>query len=218
MLGLKDWLLKEYDKAYRALKYPFRHPNALLDYQVHAFITDAFDEMLILATYCTIIYLATRNSVPLSALTLVQKSNEELTNQLTVFTQRVQSAFYEWSVLALHCDLTMLQAQDSQDVIMPAPKGPWTLEARGVSWYYRGAFRLSDVNFTVQSGQICGIYGANGSGKSFLTQILSGLYVPTTGNIFINKVDMRNINQNDLTQNIAVLWQDTGQSASLVLI
>ena len=45
---------------------------------------------------------------------------------------------------------------------------------------------LTDVNLTVQKGQIIGIVGANGCGKSTLLQILAGLRLPDEGNIYLD--------------------------------
>ncbi len=45
---------------------------------------------------------------------------------------------------------------------------------------------LSNVNFTVEKGEILGIIGHTGSGKSTLVQHLNGLLKPTNGEIFFN--------------------------------
>jgi len=210
MLGLKHWLLKEYEKSCGARKSPFQHPNILVDYRWHAFVAEAIDEILTWTTYIAITYLGATESIPLSVLALIQRSNEDFKNLLDFLSQRVHSAFYELSVLALHSDLTLLKSEEPCERIMPAPEGLWTLEAKGASLYYKGAFRLSDINFKLLPGQIYGIHGANGSGKSFLALLLSGLFIPTDGSISINNVDMRGISEFDLIENIVVLWQDAG--------
>ena len=45
---------------------------------------------------------------------------------------------------------------------------------------------LQDVNLTVQQGQIIGIVGANGCGKSTFLQILAGLRTPDDGSIYLD--------------------------------
>ncbi|MCL2479300.1 MAG: ABC transporter ATP-binding protein, partial [Treponema sp.] len=53
---------------------------------------------------------------------------------------------------------------------------------------------LDGVSFSVQTGEILGIYGGNGAGKTTLIKILSGLLGPTTGEISINgRSDRRHI-------------------------
>ena len=50
------------------------------------------------------------------------------------------------------------------------------LEMRGIVKEFRGVRALSDVNLTVQAGQIHAIVGENGAGKSTLMKVLSGVY------------------------------------------
>lgn len=53
---------------------------------------------------------------------------------------------------------------------------------------------LNDVSFSVDSGEIFGIYGANGAGKTTLIKILSGLLLPAGGTVEIGgHSDMRHI-------------------------
>ncbi|HPW06494.1 MAG TPA: ATP-binding cassette domain-containing protein, partial [Burkholderiaceae bacterium] len=50
------------------------------------------------------------------------------------------------------------------------------LEMRGIKKSFHGVKALSDVNLTVQAGQIHAIVGENGAGKSTLMKVLSGVY------------------------------------------
>ena len=50
------------------------------------------------------------------------------------------------------------------------------LEMRGMKKAFHGVKALSDVNLTVQAGQIHAIVGENGAGKSTLMKVLSGVY------------------------------------------
>ncbi len=45
---------------------------------------------------------------------------------------------------------------------------------------------LDDISLTLKSGVIYGLRGENGSGKTMLMRIISGLILPTTGEIFID--------------------------------
>lgn len=49
---------------------------------------------------------------------------------------------------------------------------------------------LADVNFSVEQGEIVGLIGHTGSGKSTLIQHLNGLLKPTSGHIYVNGTDI----------------------------
>ena len=58
------------------------------------------------------------------------------------------------------------------------------LEVKGVSKYFGGLAALDSLNLTIQEGEIRGIIGPNGAGKTTLFNVISGVYRPTSGQIF----------------------------------
>lgn len=64
------------------------------------------------------------------------------------------------------------------------------IELKNVSKSFKKIKVIDDVSMTFESGHIYGFYGRNGSGKSVLQKIISGLYVPTTGSVLIDGVDI----------------------------
>jgi len=57
------------------------------------------------------------------------------------------------------------------------------LEVIEVSKHFGGVVALSDVDFTVEKGEIVGLIGANGAGKTTLFSVISGFYAPTAGTV-----------------------------------
>lgn len=58
---------------------------------------------------------------------------------------------------------------------------------------------LRGVNFEVNKGEFVAIVGTSGSGKSTLLHMLGGLDRPTSGNVFVNDVDISSFKDDELT-------------------
>ena len=59
---------------------------------------------------------------------------------------------------------------------------------------------LKGIEFSIQKNQSIAIIGASGSGKSTLLHLLAGLDIPDSGNIFINKKSINEINNEERGQ------------------
>jgi ABC-2 type transport system ATP-binding protein len=64
------------------------------------------------------------------------------------------------------------------------------IELKNVSKEFKKIKVINDVSAVFESGNIYGFYGRNGSGKSVLQKIISGLYAPTSGSVLIDDVDI----------------------------
>ncbi len=51
--------------------------------------------------------------------------------------------------------------------------------------YHKDFYALNDLSFTVEKGQTVGIIGTNGSGKSTILKIITGVLTPTTGEVSV---------------------------------
>jgi subfamily B ATP-binding cassette protein HlyB/CyaB len=67
---------------------------------------------------------------------------------------------------------------------------------------------LSDVSFQVPAGQIVGIVGASGSGKSTLAKLIQRLYIPESGRVFVDGVDLALVDTAWLRRQVGVVLQD----------
>jgi len=54
--------------------------------------------------------------------------------------------------------------------------------------YHRDFYALNGISFDVEKGQTVGIIGTNGSGKSTILKIITGVLTPTTGDVQVNGV------------------------------
>ena len=56
---------------------------------------------------------------------------------------------------------------------------------------------VSDINFTVPSGQIVAVTGPNGGGKSTIAKLISGIYEASSGQILLDGEDITSL---DITE------------------
>ncbi len=71
---------------------------------------------------------------------------------------------------------------------------------------------IHDVSFVAYPGEVVGIIGGTGSGKSTLVHLIPGFYVPTEGNVFIHGKNTAEYHKDELVAEIGIV----PQKASLV--
>ncbi len=94
---------------------------------------------------------------------------------------------------------------------MPAPKHIMEgIEFRNVSFSYPGSPRpvLKNVNLRIAAGERIALVGENGQGKTTLVKLLTRLYEPTSGQILLDGVDLRDLDIASLHERIGVIFQD----------
>ncbi|MFY8100358.1 MAG: ABC transporter transmembrane domain-containing protein, partial [Allorhizobium sp.] len=91
---------------------------------------------------------------------------------------------------------------------LPPPKGQ--IEIRNVSFRYRngGPEVLKNITLGIRPGEVIGIVGPSGSGKSSLTKLVQRLYLPHEGQILIDGVDIAQADPAWLRRHIGVVLQE----------
>ena len=74
------------------------------------------------------------------------------------------------------------------------------LEVRGLTRTFGGVRAVDDVSFSVSQGAIHAVIGPNGAGKTTLFNLISGVYVPTSGSIVLNGEEIGGKAPNELAQ------------------
>jgi subfamily B ATP-binding cassette protein HlyB/CyaB len=90
------------------------------------------------------------------------------------------------------------------------PKVTGQVLFEGVSFRYRpdGAEVLRHMSFAVTAGQVIGIVGRSGSGKSTIAKLLQRLYVPERGRILVDGVDLAQVDPAWLRRQVGVVLQE----------
>jgi subfamily B ATP-binding cassette protein HlyB/CyaB len=91
---------------------------------------------------------------------------------------------------------------------LPAIRGEVAFEH--VTFRYRidGPEVLHDITFGVPAGQIVGVVGPSGSGKSTLAKLIQRLYVPESGRVLVDGVDLAQVDAAWLRRQLGVVLQD----------
>ncbi len=64
------------------------------------------------------------------------------------------------------------------------------LEGRGITKEFGGLRAVSEVDFTLNQGEILGLIGPNGAGKTTIINMISGTYPPTSGRVIFKGEDI----------------------------
>jgi ATP-binding cassette subfamily B multidrug efflux pump len=85
------------------------------------------------------------------------------------------------------------------------------IEFKHVSFKYtvtgKGEDVLSDINFSINPGEIIGIVGGTATGKTSLVNLIARLYDATEGSVLVDDVDVRSYKLNDLRKGIGMVLQ-----------
>lgn len=85
------------------------------------------------------------------------------------------------------------------------------IELRGVSKRFGSVIALNNVHMKVNPGEVHCLLGDNGAGKSTLIKLLSGVYQPTEGRIFVGGHEVRFRSPRDARDyGVATVFQDLG--------
>jgi ATP-binding cassette subfamily B protein len=79
-----------------------------------------------------------------------------------------------------------------------------------VSFCYEGATKdtIKDLSLYIKAGEKLAIVGNNGAGKSTIIKLLSGLYMPTKGDIYINGINIKDMNIEKYYKELSVVFQE----------
>lgn len=98
------------------------------------------------------------------------------------------------------------QLDDEDAVDPPVIRGRVAFKDLGFE-YVQGTPVLHKINFTAEPGQTVALVGHTGSGKSTITSLIAKFYLPTTGKLLIDGIDIRKIRGRTLTQQIGIVLQ-----------
>jgi ATP-binding cassette, subfamily B, bacterial HlyB/CyaB len=117
---------------------------------------------------------------------------------------------YQKAVLSLKLLAQLMQTKPEPASGQLAPTVHGHIEFEDVTFHYPGSATpaVKDISLTIEPGQIVGIVGRSGSGKTTITRLLQGLYRPQTGLIKIDGQDLKELDLAHLRTQIGVVLQE----------
>lgn len=82
------------------------------------------------------------------------------------------------------------------------------IEVKNVDFVYpNGTKALFDINFTIKPNETTALVGLSGAGKSTIINLLDKFYLPSSGKIYLDGVDLNDYNTDFLRANIGLVLQ-----------
>ncbi|MDH2903192.1 MAG: ATP-binding cassette domain-containing protein [Actinomycetota bacterium] len=92
------------------------------------------------------------------------------------------------------------------------------LELRNINKSYGSVKALTDVSFKAYAGEVIGLVGDNGAGKSSLIKTISGVHNPDSGELIVDGVTRHWKSPHDsMAAGIETLYQDSGLAPDLTI-
>lgn len=208
-LGAERYTLHRFDvlynRAFRAIMRSSFGGNAAIN---TAFLLYAFG---IAASLAAGAYLLTQGALSLGAVYLVfhyANLMQQPINEITRELEGVQQAAASIGRIRELTALKPLVKDAAQPAQAPAANRALSVHFDNVTFSYGEAVTLHKINLTVAPGQVLGLLGRTGSGKSTMARLLFRLYDVTGGAIRIDGVDIRQLKLDELRARVGMVTQE----------
>ncbi len=111
--------------------------------------------------------------------------------QITMTLARLRQASLSLSILNTIMELPEDRPSTTGFVSRPIDIGEFQFEDVGFQYPGNDQMVLKSVNLSVKVGERVGIIGRIGSGKTTIGRLLAGLYLPVSGRLLVNNIDIR---------------------------
>lgn len=173
-------------------------------------LSGLFQKMMTIAILWIGVTLVIKNQLTIGQLIAFQM----FANQFTAPVMRLVNLWNEFQQVLLGVDRlgdilnNPVEITSSRAITLPKINGSVRVDNLSFKYTPNGTMVLNNINLNVKAGQSVGIVGRSGSGKSTITKLIQKLYLPYEGTIYIDEVDIRQMNPIWLRNNIGVVLQE----------
>ena len=210
LFGLGEYLIDKWRAVYKQF---YRENRALSKKNnIAGFIVELFSTLGFYGAYGYILYKAIFKNITVGDLTMYAGAFARLQGSIQSILSEI-SFIYEGNLFVTNffnffsLEPKIINAPNAKPFPQFIREG---IEFENVSFRYTedGGMVLQDINLKIQNGESIALVGENGAGKTTLIKLLARLYDPTEGSIFVDGVDIKEVDLFELSQNIGVVFQD----------
>jgi ATP-binding cassette, subfamily B, bacterial len=212
LFGLERFFLDQFEREFRTFQQRFRAMR--LRHCRWELAVTASTSLGNAGVFAYLIWQVLGRRISLGDFSLLSQAVWQVHDQVSELVRRVSSLYGD--VLFVGQLFTFLDAPQAMDVAGPADARPAPerlttgIELRNVTFRYPGTERavLEGLSLTIRPGESVAIVGENGAGKTTLVKLLTRLYDPTEGAIFIDGADLREMDLDSWRRRSGAIFQD----------
>jgi ATP-binding cassette subfamily B protein len=160
-----------------------------------------------------LIYLILQGDLTIGSFSFYTAAVWTLSDALGTLFRRSARAYEDLKYLADYYDFLDLENKiesGKKQFTKEERKTPPEIRFAHVDFTYPGATKpvLDNFELTIKQGERIAFVGENGAGKTTIIKLLSRFYDPTSGQIQIDGVDMKDINLDDWYRRVGILFQE----------
>ena len=154
-------------------------------------------------------YLFLQGEITIGMLYVIFNYTYLLRNPIEQISRQMQDLQQAAAGISRIYDLLSTQSVLKDGPGTPLPAGALSVEFSGVNFGYNAQdLILRDIAFKLKPGEVLGLLGRTGSGKTTMTRLIFRLYDTSTGDIKLGGVSLRDAAISDVRRHVGMVTQD----------
>jgi len=208
LFGLGPLLLERYRSIFRKV---FAADRALtIRRDTWGFFLGLLSTAALYAAYAWIAVSAVRGGITIGQMTMYVMLFRQGQSAVSAILASIGGMYEDNLYLSTLCEYLDTPVESPAGTATEGPRPGEGVRFEGVSFTYPGGSEpaVSDVSFCLRPGESLALVGENGSGKTTLIKLLTRLYVPSSGRILLDGLDLAEWSPAALRRRVAVIFQD----------
>ncbi len=99
---------------------------------------------------------------------------------------------------------------EKENPLVPVDRAKGEINFKDVTFFYDGAEKpaVQNINLTIKAGSTLALVGTSGGGKSTIISLITRFYDPTSGELFLDEIDLKEYELQWLRMNISLVLQE----------